>query len=452
MLIQRAFTVLIGVGLLAFAASASAEPTVLGNAFERVTDYEQQIVKRVTDVVTGDKVTDVGRILFSAMALALFVIKCTGWALRGFQLDDMVHTAVHIMLVAVMLAGFTTIVPAIFEGTLYVGQAILAGIAGISFDSPEAVSLPRALVAMFSKYGLSLMPDCDAGMFNPFDCIKGSIIKMVAALAMSVVIAVLCVAIMLVDIWGFWIYAIALAVGPVMLPFLLYKRLAFLFEGWLRFFFGVVVYIILARVNLALVAVAILTYQGTTVSAVASGAFTVAPQSPIKDLADVLGLMLFAGVGIFTLLATGRFANAVVAGAAAGGLNFGKAAAAAVKIVAVPVSIVTTGVAGAAQGMRARSGNASGSANRSGRSGNRGGNGSGNSGGNRRGNRGGNRGGNQGGSTPQTSGGLSFGQTLGGAGAGMARAYRDAALRSLKRNKGFRTGYNAVSRLRSSND
>jgi hypothetical protein len=444
---KRALVIPLAVGL-GLVAAAGAAHAGLGDAFQQVTEYEKAIVDRVTDVVKGDALMTVAGTLFTAMALALFVIKCTGWALRGFQLDDMVHTAVHIMLVWVMIAGFTSVVPAIFDATLYVGQAILAGIAGISFDSPEAVSLPTALVSMFSKYGLSLMPDCDASMFNPFDCIKGSIIKMVAALAMSIVIAVLCVAIMLVDIWGFWIYAIALAVGPVMLPFLLYKRLAFLFEGWLRFFFGVVVYIILARVNLALVAVAILTYQGTTVSAVASGAFTVAPQSPIKDLADVLGLMLFAGVGIFTLLATGRFSNAVVAGAAAGGLNFGKAAAAAVKIVAVPVSIVTTGVAGAAQGIRAKSGNSSTSANRGGRSGNRGRNSSGNSGGNR----GGNRGGNQGGSTPQTSGGLSFGQALGGAGAGMARAYRDAALRSLKRNKGFRTGYNAVSRLRSSND
>lgn len=440
-----ALSLAVGIGLAAATGAAHAD---LGNAFEQVKDYEDAIVERVTAVVTGEALMGVASTLFTAMALALFVIKCTGWALRGFQLDDMVHTAVHIMLVWVMVAGFTSVVPAIFDATLYVGQAILAGIAGISFDSPEAVSLPTALVSMLSKYGLTLMPDCDAGILNPFDCVKGSIIKMIAALAMSVVIAVLCVAIMLVDIWGFWIYAIALAVGPVMLPFLLYKRLAFLFEGWLRFFFGVVVYVILARVNLALVAVAILTYQGTTVSAVASGAFTAAPQSPIKDLADVLGLMLFAGVGIFTLLATGRFASAIVAGAAAGGLNFGKAAAAAVKVIAVPVAIVTTGVAGAAQGMQAKSRNQSSNNNRGSRSGNRGGN-SGNRGGNRGG---GNRGGNQGGSAPQTAGGLSFGQALGGAGAGMARAYRDAALRSLKRNKGFRTGYNAVSRLRSSND
>jgi hypothetical protein len=41
---------------------------------------------------------------------------------------------------------------------------------------------------------------------------------------------------------------------------------------------------------------------------------------------QVLGLMLFAGVGIFTLLATGRFASAIVAGAAAGGINFGQMA------------------------------------------------------------------------------------------------------------------------------
>src|SRR5574341_1164391 len=259
------------------------------------------------------------------MALGLFVFRATGWALRGFQPAEFVETVMQILFTGFMLVSFTTVVPAIFDATLYVGQAMLTGIAGVSPASTESASLPVAMVDMLRKYGLSLGPDCDAGWTEPLGCLKGAIVKVVAALLMSVVLALLCIAIMLVDLWGFWIYAIALAIGPVLLPFTLYPRLAFLFDGWLRFFFGVVVYVILARVNLGVVCVAVLTSMGTNVEAVVSGGFVLPMQPRITDLVDILGRMLFCSVGIFSLLATGRFASAIVAGAAGGGLTFGKA-------------------------------------------------------------------------------------------------------------------------------
>jgi len=295
-----------------------------GNAFKEIGHLEDQIVARVTAVVQGGEVGHVAATLFTVLALALFLIKCTGWALRGFRLDEMVATVTRIMLTGVMLGSFTFIVPAIFNATLYVGYALLAGITGIAQGSPEAVAMPTSLVDVLVKYGFHIAPNCHIG-YNPFRilaCIQDGAVQVVAALAMSLVLMALCVAIMLVDVWGFWIYGIALAVGPVLVPFTLYERLAFLFEGWLRFFFGVVIYVILARVNLALVAVAILSFWGATPSAI--GSFTPPTAPPIDDITNIVGLMLFAGVGGFTLLATGRFSSAVVAGAAAGGVNFGK--------------------------------------------------------------------------------------------------------------------------------
>jgi hypothetical protein len=69
-----------------------------------------------------------------------------------------------------------------------------------------------------------------------------------------------------------------------------------------------------------------MTYWGSSAAALSGGGFTPPTLAPIDDVTQVLGLMLFAGVGIFTLLATGRFASAIVAGAAAGGINFGQMA------------------------------------------------------------------------------------------------------------------------------
>lgn len=319
---------LVLIALLCVALPAHA---TLGDAFTVIGNYETQIVERVTLVVKGPEMKRVIATLFTVMAASLFLMKCAGWALRGFQLDDMVYTLMQILLTGAMISSFPVVVPAIFNASLYVGHVMLSGITGLSYDPQHASTLPRALVHMMVDYGKSLRPDCLVSdsvvdLLNPMKllaCVKGSIVMVVATVAMSVVMLVLCMVVMAVDVWGFWIYAIALAIGPLMLPFSLYPRLAFLFEGWLRFFFGVVVYVIVARVNLSLVAVAIMAYQKASITALVSGGFVLPVAAPIKDFASVLGMMLFTAVGIFTLLATGRFSSAIVAGAAAGGLNLG---------------------------------------------------------------------------------------------------------------------------------
>lgn len=342
-----------------FAASAlCARPAhaALDDAFKQVANFEDQIVDRVIAVVDGGALSKFAATLFVVLALALFMLKAMGWALRGFKLAEMVETTVRILLTGFMLASFTVVVPACFSATLYVGQALLAGITGLAQGSPQALAMPSSLVDTLVTYGLQISPNCHLDWYKPWnilDCIKGGAIALVAALVMSVVLGLLCIAIMLVDIWGFWLYGISLAVGPVLLPFTLYDRLAFLFEGWLRFFFGTVVYVILARINLALVAVAILTFWGSTPSAL--GTFTAPTLAPLDDITNILGLMLFAGVGIFTLLATGRFSAAVVAGAAAGGLNFAKVARAVTRVVAPNVASALGGGGGFKAGWRRQS-------------------------------------------------------------------------------------------------
>jgi hypothetical protein len=313
---------------LALLVATPLAHAALNDAFKRIGQFEDAIVDRVSAVVSGGAMHYVATRLFFVLALALFVLKCTSWALRGFKLGEMVETAVQIMFTGLMLSMFTTVVPAIFNAALYVGAVLLAGIMGLGGGTAAAVATPTSLVDMLVTYGMQISPNCHLGWnpLNILDCVRGGAVQIVAALAISLLLAGLCVAVLLVDIWGFWLYGIALATGPVLLPFTLYRRLSFLFEGWLRFFFGAVIYLILARVNLALVVVALMTYWGSSAAALSGGGFTPPTLAPIDDVTQVLGLMLFAGVGIFTLLATGRFASAIVAGAAAGGINFGQMA------------------------------------------------------------------------------------------------------------------------------
>ena len=98
------------------------------------------------------------------------------------------------------------------------------------------------------------------------------------------------------------------------MPFLLYERLSWLFDGWLRFFFAFIVYAIISRLNLALVAMAFASYFQVTPSL---GTQPVVTVPPITALSDVFGLLVFALVGVLALLSTGSFVSTIVGGSAA---------------------------------------------------------------------------------------------------------------------------------------
>jgi hypothetical protein len=116
--------------------------------------------------------------------------------------------------------------------------------------------------------------------------------------------------------WSIWGYAVAKMIGWMFVPTLMFKRLEWLFDGWLRFFFGFLLYNVIARVNLILVA---LVFKGLTGAA----AITPLGMSPVQvvvdGVQDVMGLFCFLLIGIVALLSTGKFAMTLAGGGAGAG-------------------------------------------------------------------------------------------------------------------------------------
>jgi TrbL/VirB6 plasmid conjugal transfer protein len=179
----------------------------------------------------------------------------------------------------------------------------------------------------------SFEADCGWVGKLPGGCLVANFTAVWASMLAWIVAIVLGLAALVVDVWGFWGFSIALATSVIFVPFMLYERLHFLFDGWIKFFVGFLIYVIVARINLALVASVVMMYLKSNVQDLLSGA---GPQMviPVAKYADVMGMQLFMGVGIFTLCATGSFARAMVGGAGGGGVQFGAMAKAASTFVA----------------------------------------------------------------------------------------------------------------------
>jgi hypothetical protein len=350
--VKIAFVLLAGL-LLFWADAAHAD---MGDGYKKIGDFETLMVQRVTTMVTDptSQLRFAASRLFYAMALGFFVWKAAGWAIRGLNLADMFFTVAQIISVGVLMTALPTITLSMFQASLFIGNAMLAGLAGVSTNSADGAAVPIALMNLFGRY--TLIPECGAWAAIPGGCIASNLAAVLASVGTGLVLVALGIASLITDIWGFWGFAIALAIGPVLVPFMLYDRLSFLFDGWVRFFFGFLVYTIVARVNLALVAVALMTFQNATVGALLGGGVSAATVPPVKSFAEVIGLLLFAGVGLFTLMATGAFARSMVMGAGGGGVQFSAIARGAVGTISGAASgLVTTGGAAITAGKAAAS-------------------------------------------------------------------------------------------------
>jgi type IV secretory pathway TrbL component len=294
--------------LLAAGAAHAADPPSfpLDQAFTMMQTFADTMVANVSTALGTAQVTQVVNVLFTALALSFFVWKFAGFAMRGFDLMDILEVMLTIMFVFVLLTGYQAIFPPIFSAGRFVADAIGNGIIG----APPGASISQSLMTMFAN--MSFQPVCTG-----FDCFGAGIVSIIATVMGWVCVILLGIIAVLVDLWTVWGFTIAFAIGWVTIPFLLYERLSFLFEGWLKFFFGVVVYAIVAKANLALVFVSIQMFLGS------SGMFGSKSTAGIKvsGLFDIVGLLVFVTMGIFALASTGRFASAIVMGAGGGGIG-----------------------------------------------------------------------------------------------------------------------------------
>jgi len=128
--------------------------------------------------------------------------------------------------------------------------------------------------------------------------------------------AVLAICAVLTSCWAIWSYSVAKIVGWMFVPTLMFDRLSFLFDGWLKFFFSSLLYNIVARANLVLVAIVIKSMVGASSIYPAS---TDTYQIVVDSFQDVLGLGCFLVISILALISTGKFASAIVGGVSMGG-------------------------------------------------------------------------------------------------------------------------------------
>ncbi|RZI40358.1 hypothetical protein EGT07_23740 [Herbaspirillum sp. HC18] len=242
------------------------------------------------------------------MFFAILLLIWTGFkfAFKGAEFQEWLAIAIMAMMTRVLISTYDTLTAGIWEFGSGVGAAIQLAMVG----NDELFFGPKFIVELVKQITLPTY-----GLLDIFAALYGAL----AALIVGVLSIVLSVMAFVASIWGLWGYTLSKVIGLLFVPFLLYERLSFLFDGWLRFFFGFVIYGLVARVNTVLVVVALSMYYGIPVPP--SGGMATIPIPAISSITELLGLATFAMVGIIALASTGRFAATILSGAGGGGIG-----------------------------------------------------------------------------------------------------------------------------------
>jgi hypothetical protein len=287
--------------LLCAALPAQAAPPAdmpwLHDIFVTLREANDAMTAHVSTALTSAGIGMVVHVLFASLSLFLFVWKFIGFALRGFDLVDLLELMFTMGFVYLLLTGYRGLMPAIAAATRFVGDHLGGSIAGIGTDRTLAEEIFTTVLQ------LSLHPVCDGLM----DCITNRAYAIFTTMVASLAILFLGAIATVVELWMQWCFEIAFGVGWFTIPFLLFRRLSFLFDGWLKLFFNVMMYDLIAKVTLSMV---LLGFRSMSAAATGSMGATIDVHGPY----DLIALFLFLVLGMLAMACTGRFATSVVAG------------------------------------------------------------------------------------------------------------------------------------------
>lgn len=297
---NKRFTLFLLVLLSPIATVASPNFSDQNSVANGFLQFINGVTAAVNNVLTTAAVQADVNLLWTFFALFLVIWTMYQYAFGKGQLVDLLSAAILIMIVKVLMSTFAILVDGIWEAANGFASAVQQGLIG----TPDLFFAPTFIAKLLNSISW------DTGSTLGF---VSSLIMVFSVGFITMLTTVLSALSYIAVIWAFWGYSISKLIGLLFIPFLMYERLSWLFDGWLRFFFGFIFYAVIARINIALVAIALANYFGLSTSL---GAIVTIDSGPISQLSQLLGIAVFTLVGIIATLSTGSFVAALVGGSA----------------------------------------------------------------------------------------------------------------------------------------
>jgi len=203
------------------------------------------------------------------------------------------------------MASYDVTTSALWEWSVDFGTILQTGILG-NGDPNYPLEL---IINIFFRHHF----DFDSG----FE-ILSSIAEFFVMLALFILISATTVLAVFASMWTVWGYAISKMIGFMFIPTLLFDRLSFLFDGWLRFFFSFLLYQVILRANIALMVFGFMEFYDlpvdVSIADLEDWTWVITP----GGWEDYYGIFIFLVIGLAGLKSTTGFVSSIV-----GGMNTG---------------------------------------------------------------------------------------------------------------------------------
>lgn len=289
-------------GCLLLAGIADAAPVDPGSSQAVVSGWQTFFTNAqasVTRVLNDSEYVGFVNILFTFFAVLLIIFFFTRYAMGEAGFYQALLVIFLLSFVRLLLNEYPTLTNAIWNW----GQGFGGLIQRVLLGSTDL----WAPLSYVQKMTSALLFNANYSWWD----IPSVLMSLLASVLLAIIAFMLVIIVSFATAWGMWGFLVAKMLGQMFLPFLLFERLSFLFDGWLKFFLSFVFYAVIARINVALVALAFSAYFGVPPSNIGDTAFDLTG----KLLSELWGLAFFQFVGIVALISTGRFVMALVGGA-----------------------------------------------------------------------------------------------------------------------------------------
>ena len=292
---------------------------------KKVIDYSEAL--REPNGIIGN----ISRILWRALAVIMLLIMLYKWAANVGRAADIMQVVILILISDLLLKHYSLFISAFWEFTTDMGTGVIDGAFTMLPTVEDTTGRQRAMNSSNAHLFLHAMIDDTFGRLttlkqfdediNWYEIDKiliwffTNIWAFIMSLVAGAVGLLLYAVIIIISMMGFWMFNMGALFGVLVIPFLIIRPMHGLFDSWLNFMIFTMTYYVIAQIQLVMVAFFF--------SIMIENIMNMSSAAPMENLnlVEQFGMLAYALLGIFMLLKTENFANAIV-GNGVRGANF----------------------------------------------------------------------------------------------------------------------------------
>ncbi|MCY4155024.1 MAG: type IV secretion system protein [Gammaproteobacteria bacterium] len=309
--------------LVSLPAAARAEPidpaSFLGEFFNKASRLTDALIGVSTELY---RFSELEWTVFTVFALVIVLIK---WTIGAAAVKDVIFVVLMILIAQSLLQSYNYMLALFWEiGSvlsddinLNTYQSLNLGATGI--DS-TGVFLLDMLNHVMERFTFEPAPE-NAGFFSIFSNFATNLRDAAFLFLFIVVLFAVFAVSWIISVIGIWSLMLGKVLGPVFIPFLIFKRASSYFDNWLNFMLGAVAYFIVAQINIALTTLVMLELFNSTI--IAGEVLSLTPDDLLR-LFSYTGLLL---VAVYAMFRTDRVVSDLIQGGVSASGAIGQAAA-----------------------------------------------------------------------------------------------------------------------------